>query len=55
MRKFFGVFLIVVAVIAFFKEFNGDAAYTIGLLIGAAIFVVLGILLLRDKKDTKGK
>ena len=55
MRKFFGVFLIAVAVVVFFKEFNGDAAYTVGLLIGAAIFVVPGILLLRDKKDTKVK
>lgn len=55
MKKFFGVVLIVVGVIAFFKEFNGDPAYTIGLLIGLALFVVPGILLLRDKKDTNNK
>ena len=57
MKSAFGFFLIIIAFISLFRypNFGRSIPESIGVLIGAAIFIVPGILLIRSDNKKSGK
>lgn len=57
MKSVFGFFLIIIAVISLFRypNFGRSIPESIGVLIGLAIFVVPGILLIRSDNKNSNK